>query len=125
MKTVPASGVKDLERGMAGAKETSDNDAAEYACPMLTPECIGEADPGVETTTCKAGADARGPAGGRLRLGDRELRTKRDCWCGLAGGTGDACTVSTSLLVTEGLLSMVSTQTGNLTYKLQASRCLS
>jgi len=69
---------------------------------------MGEADPGAETTTCKAGADARGPAGGRRRLGDLEPRAKRDCWCGLAGGTGDACTVKTSLLVMEGLRSMAS-----------------
>jgi len=69
---------------------------------------MGEADPGAETTTCKAGADARGPAGGRRRLGDLEPRAKRDCWCGLAGGTGDACTVKISLLVMEGLRSMAS-----------------
>jgi len=79
VNTAPESGVKDLERGSAGANEVSGNVAAEYACPIATPGCIGETVPGAETTTCNAGADARGPAGGRRRLGDRELCAKRDC----------------------------------------------
>lgn len=80
VKTPPDSEVKDLERGRvaAGANAKSGSMVAEQACPIATPGCIGDEVPGLETTTCKAGAEARGPVGGRRRLGERAPRAKRD-----------------------------------------------